>query len=262
MKTLTKYLRVLIQIVSMSNSSAAIYRVDYLLRIIRSFLEIGVAFVIISSFYFKAQTIAGWNQWEALLVFSIFQIVSTFVFIFAGYGITSLSRDIVRGSLDRFLVLPMDSQFLASIRISYITNLFRLFFGVFLMLFSISKLDIEIHFFNVILTFVSIISSMVVYFCLTFSVSALAFWTFSGELGELMSTITSISRFPVDYFSRGVKVVIYILPLAFISSVPAMTLLGKNNFFALLSPVIALTLFFLTRKLWKVGLKSYQSASS
>ena len=262
MKKIKKYIKISLKILSMSHQRATAYRADYVLRVLRAFLDVGVAYVSINVFYFRSPSILGWNKWEALVVYGFFQTISTLVFIFSGYGISTLAREIIWGSLDRLLTQPIDSQFFASFKISYVTNIFRLVFGLLILFLALSNLGITYSPLQIIMTIISSLSSVIIYYSLTFGVTVLSFWTFSYELGELMSTITSITRFPTDFFSKGIKFAMHIVPLAFISTVPAKVLIWKNYSLAAISPIIALISFILIRKLWHLGLRSYQSASS
>lgn len=260
-KSFYRYAHVVYIIARMSQMRAFEYRIDYIFRLVRTFVDVGAAVITISVFYAYTSTIAGWSKWEALVVFGIFQGVSSLVFVFFGIGITDLPVNIVSGKLDTFLTKPIDAQFLSSTSLTFITNIFRSLFGFSLAIYALTQLPYPIGLVNLTTGLLGIVSGMVIYFCITFLASESAFWSQSTELNELAYTIASISRFPVDYFSRF-KELFYYIPLAFIATVPALAFLGKNYLYALGSPIVAIVLLWIVRRVWFAGLKAYQSASS
>jgi ABC-2 type transport system permease protein len=261
MKRLHTYAKVLLMSFSLSHQRAVEYRLDYVLRLVRAFLEVITVTVVILVFYSNIDHINGWSRYEALMVYGFFQFVSSLVYTFVGYGINDLPQNIISGRLDQYIVRPIDAQFYVSIRMAFITNIYRSLFGLALILYTIRMLELSPSLVSIALTIIATIAACMVYYALTFAASTLAFWTFADEIPEIMSSITAISRFPVQFFQR-LKTIFYLLPIAFIATVPASALLAKNHLPAAISPFVALIVYFISRKLWFLGLKSYQSASS
>ncbi len=257
-----RYQKTIFQIIKMSHQQAIAFRVDYLLRIIRALMDIGLTFIVISLFYLHAEKIGGWNKYEVSVVFALFQMISSGVFMCTGYGIEQLKNLITYGKLDRYLAQPIDSQFAASSQMIFITMGFRVVFAVAILAYALVSLHYSPSLLQIALTVVSTISSLAIYYSFLFIASSLAFWIFSGEMWQLAETVTRIGRYPVGFFPKREQVILHLVPLAFISTIPAQALLGKTIFLALISPVIGLIMLKITRLVWNAGLRSYQSASS
>jgi ABC-2 type transport system permease protein len=256
------YLRHLLYCLKMSFWSAAMYRADFILRLVRSALEITTGIITINIFFLNTPTIAGWTQLQALLVYAIAFFVVSLVMLIGGSGIEGLHREIVNGTLDRFLVQPMDTQWLASTRIIYITNLFRVGFNFTLLLWVISSLEISLTFPQLILFILTLLSACLMYFSILFIAGVISFWALNGELFYLFNSLTSIIRYPADLFPRTIKTLITIIPLIFIATIPAQVLITPYRPLQFFPPLVAIGLFIISRKFWHFGLRTYQSASS
>lgn len=246
----------------MSYQTAATYRVDFTLRIIRALLEVFVFVIVISVLFSHNPTLAGWSQHQTMLVFSLALLIGSLAMFIWGSGLEDLDREIVNGTLDRFLLQPMDAQWLASTRVMYITNLFRLLFNFGFLIYVLLKLQINFQLFSLVLFLINLISALVIYYSVMFIASSISFWSFSGELFYLFNSLTSIVRYPLDIFHQGLKLLFTFIPLIFIATIPAQILISRPSFLAFLSPLTAIATFLFTRFLWHQGLKHYESASS
>jgi ABC-2 type transport system permease protein len=257
-----RYLNYLTMMFAMTFGSQAQYRADFVIRIVRAGFEVLLAIIAVNAFYANLPTIAGFSKYEALTIFALFYSIGSLVMMIFGQGIDNLYQDIVSGQFDRYLTMPIDSQIAAGTRFIFITNAFRLTFDFGLLFYAVSKLSISLPWHQWILFVVSGLSGTVIYYCLMFTSSILAFWTFTGEVPFLMHTMIAVARYPVGFFPKNLQMVFYFIPLAFIAYIPASVLLQRNQTLPLLSPLVAVVSLWLVRQIWKAGLKSYSSASS
>lgn len=256
------YLQVTRQLLLLSQQSAFEYRIDYFLRLVRAIVDILLVVVVIQSLYSHTPAIAGWSRSETLIVYALYQIITSLVLIFFGYGIDGLPRLILSGTLDAYLTKPIDSQFLVGANTIYITHIYRFMAGLIVFIYAFNIEPISITFTSLIITAISLIAAAIIFYSLSMGVSILSFWTFNGELNELTYTITSTSRLPTSFFPPLFQKLFLIIPLAFIATVPSLALLQKNFLLPIISPFVAVITLILVRKLWYKGLQSYQSASS
>lgn len=261
MKNLRHYLNHLWASLNMSYQSAAVYRGDFLIRIIRSFFEIFLTLTVIGAVFRQTPTIGQWTRSEATLVASLALFIISFIFFFFGSGLEGLHRQIVSGRFDRLLLQPMDSQWLASTGLLFVTNIFRLGLNSIVMLILISRLG-PFPWISWLLFGVTLMSALVIYYCLMFAAAALSFWALSGEQFYLMNSLTGVAKYPLDTFNLAFKWLFTFFPIIFIATVPAQALLGKPNQLIYLSPFVAAASFYLTRRFWLKGLHAYDSASS
>lgn len=196
------YGKIFLRQLILSQQSAFQFRFDYSLRLLRAAIEVITTLMIIASFYSHSSSIVGWGKYEALLVYGIFQAISSITMFVSGYGMSMLAYDIVSGSLDDHLLKPLDSQFSICTRLIFVTNFYRVGIGLWIFGYSIYHLHLTPNIATISAFLVSLGSGWLIYFCLSFMAATLSFWTFSAEINELSRSLTSISRYPTDYFHK------------------------------------------------------------
>jgi ABC-2 type transport system permease protein len=84
------------------------------------------------------------------------------------------------------------------------------------------------------------------------------------NFGELFYAFYETGRFPVTIYGRWLRFVLtYIVPVAFLTTFPAATLLGKLSIgFVVASVVMAIALFYSSSRFWNYAIRFYSSASS
>jgi ABC-2 type transport system permease protein len=95
--------------------------------------------------------------------------------------------------------------------------------------------------------------------------AAASFWIVRlDNLMFLLGSIFDVARWPVDVF-RGVWRIVFtfVIPVAVMTTFPAMTLLGTLAPWKMLATAAgALALLALSRIVWRTAIRSYTSASS
>ncbi|OGV96541.1 hypothetical protein A2W24_03440 [Microgenomates group bacterium RBG_16_45_19] len=262
MTKITSYWHYLKAVILMSYEQAAIYRANFILRLVRALVELAVSVIMIGAFFSHTSTLGQYSQTEAYLIAALSLLIIGLVIFFFGSGIEGLHRLIHQGTFDHLLLQPKDSMWLASTRYVHITNLFRVGFGLAFFFWVINHLNLHPTFAQSLLFSLTFISALVVYFSLMFMAATVSFWALSGELFYLFNTLISVSRYPIDIFGTLLKGLLTIFPVIFIATIPAQALLGRFNWLIWLSPFIAALSFWLTRRFWSIGLRAYESVSS
>lgn len=110
---------------------------------------------------------------------------------------------------------------------------------------------------------VMLVSGMVIFYSLLMILITLAFWFVEvGNIMELIYTFFEAGRFPVTAFPTWVRIVLtFIVPIAFITTVPAQAVLGWLRPEGVLTGLlIAVILFGISRSFWRYALRHYTSA--
>ena len=91
------------------------------------------------------------------------------------------------------------------------------------------------------------------------------FWTERlSNAGFLFYTVMELGRLPIQAFRGPIRAILtFVLPLAFMTTVPTEALLGLFSLNRALAALL-LAVFFLAASscVWRLGLRSYASASS
>lgn len=238
------------------------YRFSYFFRVFRIFFDFTLSYLIINIIFSQTSAIGGWTKPEIFLIYAIYQIVNSIVSFFCADSLDELDRDIRRGNLDLILVKPVDSQFAISFRTIFPSNIYRVIASLILMTYAFNLLHLHPSVLMYFWEIVTLISSCVIFYCFILFTSSTVFWTMRGEVVDLVTTVFSITRYPLDIFGDKAVKIFTVLPLIFLVTIPARILLGKPDFLHYFSPLIAVTLVFASRRFWLFALRHYASASS
>lgn len=255
------YFRIAYHLFIMSLKRSSMYRMDFLFRLLRSFSDILIALLVIQTVYSSSPSILGWTLNQAFIVYAIFQLIWAANFTFVGEGIKTLHSNIIEGTLDQLLLKPLDGQFSVSFQASYVTSLMRFFFSLILLIYALS-LQPHLTPTSLLIGFLALFSGMLIHYSLSFISATTAFWTFVGEFQTITESLSTIATFPIPFYGRRLNILFTLIPLAFIATIPAQAFSGTSYVLALVSPIIAIVLFLLSRIIWFIGLKSYSSVSS
>ncbi len=260
---IARYLILLVKIAKYSYIASLEYRFQYVVRVLRIFIEFGLAFLFIDIFFQNTSALGDWSKNEVVLLYGIFTAIYSSVFMFINGNLQELADEKIRnGELDGILVKPVDSQFLISFGRMHIQNLWRVGFGILMALFAWSRINTPIDFLHISIFFIDFICSLIILYSLLFLTSVLSFWTFTSEPVIMAETALSITRYPMDIFPKKIVRWLTIIPIIFIATVPTKALLGKFDALTWVSPIVAITLLIASRKFWNFALRHYSSASS
>ncbi len=242
------------------------YRFNFFLRLFYGPSYVGVLFSILWLAYENVSMLGGFTKNEAILLFSIFNLLYIGAYSVYLQGIRHfLWSGIRNGELDLLLTKPMPVQFLFSfsrpnyeqfvVMIAMLGLLFRqvwilqahISVGSFLLFVLVFCLGILIHYL--------LISS--------YAVSGFYFVK-AAQVIEMLDKASDFASYPTSLFPSSIQLLAFsVLPIAFLGYVPFLFLIQKGNLYLFAYTIIlAIILFFVNRFLWTIGLKKYSSASS
>lgn len=240
------------------------YRSNFILDLISTAIQTASSIVPLLIVYQYTDSIAGWNQDEAILVLSLFFLVTAFNKCFMEPNLGEMVEAVRKGTFDLFLMKPVDAQLLASLRRFEISGIWFGISGVALLIRTLNELQNPsmVDWIAALLTFTSGLSCLyslwLVALCSSF------FFVKVDNLRVLLWTMSDTGRWPIDVFSGWLKWVLFTaVPVAVMTSVPAGCLLGRWTS-GLVLVCLALGLVFLSgsRLIWRWSLRHYSSASS
>lgn len=229
-----------------------------IVTVLFSILFINVNFVYINN-------LAGWSYYQALAVIGSYMIVESVSWAFTRQ-LNNITRHIKSGSFDGILLKPIDEQFLVTFWSGDLEDLVRSIIGIVLLFISLEK-TIGFNFGNIILFLFMLFFGMIMIYSFNLVVRCFSFWFIEGSgLWLLMERVVSSSQYPIDiYYNKFVRgFFTFIIPLAFVATVPARILTNIDIDWKLvgLSFLMCIVFFLGSRWFWKFSLKHYSSASS
>lgn len=209
--------------------------------------------------------IGGWSWEGALLVLGIYTVLDGVSSCVLQPNLSRIVNHVQNGTLDYVLLKPIDSQFWLSTRNLSPWGLPGVVAGLALMAWAMLQQGIKVSAANVLLTGTLLLASMLILYSLWFLLASLSIWFVKiWNATEVLRYTLVAGRYPINAYPAALRLVFtFVLPVAFLTTVPAEALLGRSSASWALGSLAAATLALVgTRLFWRYALRHYTSASS
>lgn len=260
-----KYIKLAIKLISFSTKRYMENRMNTLATILISFLSLGLIVGYIEIIFSYTDIIAGWKREEVIFLVGVARVVGALFSMLFLRSINFLPQYVRTGELDILLTKPVSSQFYLSLRLNRPFEIFNLMGGISVCWYGLNMINMDYGILNILLFSISLVAGLFVLYGVYYSIATLSIWfTSFFSLPSIFYIIREPINIPIDAFGKGVSFVLYyILPLAFIVTVPAGILLDKETFlFFALNILFSFFWVGFSIWFWKFALKYYTSASS
>ena len=241
------------------------YRANFVVSALLSLINIGWQIGGIGIFFLHTERIGDWSFSEVLLVVGLYVAFLGFIEMILYPNVQEIVRHIRLGTMDFILTKPINSQFHASLRKISIWKGIDVLIGVGVVLYALSLQTSHPSVGNILLFALLCMSAIIILYSLTMLLITSAFWFVQLEnVMELLLIFFDAARFPVTVFPSWLRILLtFIVPIAFVTTIPAAVLLNRlDTNFALLSIIIATGTLVVSILFWKFALRHYSSASS
>jgi ABC-2 type transport system permease protein len=262
--SMKRYLRLLKLFIANSVQLELEYRANFIFNIGNSLITTSTGFLVLYAMFTKAEAVGGWSFNEVLVLYGIYMIFEALVDMFLFPNLSRMSEYIRKGDMDFFLLKPISSQFMVSVRYIRIWMLPQLLLAFALMGYGMQQLG-QLNISNLASLALLLCSALVIVYALWFIMNTTAFYFVKVEnISELWFAFFQAASFPISAFPSWARFVLtFIVPIAFITTVPASAAIGKLSLgFAGSSFLIAGLLFFFAQCFWRFSIANYTSASS
>ncbi len=256
------YLRVLLQFLKANLMAAMEYRADFLANAVVAVASSLWTLAALQVFFMHRPRLGGWRYEEALIVAGLFIAFEGVMAALFRPNLEEIPEAVRQGTLDFILLRPMDSQFLVSFQRMQVWHGMDILLGLGVVAWALSRLGWPSPD-RLLLFGMMLLSGLVIFYSLLMILITLAFWFVEvGNIMELIYTFFEAGRFPVTAFPTWVRIVLtFIVPIAFLTTVPAQAVLGwLRPAGALAGLLIAATLAMISRAFWRYALRHYTSA--
>lgn len=239
------------------------YRINFVIAALGSIGNLTGSLFGLFLFYRNGNTFSGWKWEEALVVLGIFTILQGFSSTFLAPNLSRIVDRVQQGTLDFVLLKPISSQFWLSANTVSPWGIPDIIFGAVLLLYSANKLGVEIS--RYFLTAIPLLFGMVSLYSIWFMLGATSIWFVKiYNVTEVLRGLLEAGRFPMVAYPAAYRFFFtFIVPVAFLTTVPAETMLGRGDILWIAgSGILAIALLFASRYFWQFALRFYTSASS
>ena len=263
---MTRYLSSLRLFWSTSVSAEMEYRANFVLAALQSAGTLAGSVFVLWSLFRTGYALGGWTWHQALLVVAAYTVLDGFQATVLAPNREQVGEMVREGSLDFVLLKPIDAQFWLSTRKLRIWGVPNLLLGVGLAVFAVWQLSPPAGVPMSLARFVLPMGlGLVIVYALGYLLSTATVWFVKmNNITVAMQALLEAGRYPVSAYPGAYRIFFtFVLPVAFMTTVPAEFVLGKAGYGVLLvSAVVAVALLAVSRLFWKFALRYYTSASS
>lgn len=228
-------------------------------------------FVMIWLLIYRFDSIAGWNSYEVMLLYSLNLASYSFAGFFLFHPFTKLSARIQSGEFDEILTKPLN-PFLYLVCREFSTGYFSNLTVAFSVLsFTLYQLHIPLTAQTIGFLLLTLAGGALIQGAAFIATNTPSFWIVKNNRLQslLMGVPTQFIRYPISAYNKVIQIILtVVLPYAFINYYPAQRLLDKQEFLMFspvlqyATPVVGIVLFGAAYQFWKLGLRHYNSTGS
>jgi ABC-2 type transport system permease protein len=246
------------------------YRSSFWLMTLVGFVATGSELLATWLLFGRFEQLAGWRFGEVALLYGLAS-VAFGLNEMIGAGFDIFPTTLQQGEFDRLLTRPSGIFIQVLANDFQLRRLGRIGQGVLALGLAIASTPIAWTPAKLAILGLAIICGIVMYGALMVLGAVLCFWTIQSI--EIINTVTyggvEATSYPLDIYHVGLqRLFTFVIPLAFISYVPALAVLdrleaaGLPIWLPLLTPLAAGGLAGLALVAWQFGLRHYQSTGS
>ncbi len=260
-----RYISIYKAFAKMSLETLFAYRANFINSSISSVAWAIFSFVSIFLLTSKTSSIYGWKREEIILLTCGYQItIGIFHTLFtANFG--RMAEIIEHAQLDGFLLKPIDSQFIMSMRWVNYTSIFRIFIGIIFLIYILQNFSIGLDPFTIGIFFLLLLVGLLLLYSIWFTVATMLIWfPRLSNIIDLMFSVSGMTRYPGELYKHASEYLfLFLLPITLVVATPVKFLFRRTTVFDILELFIFTLIFFVfSRKFWKFALRFYTSASS
>lgn len=240
------------------------YRANFVASAFSTGFSIATALLTLALFFRHTIRLGGWDYWEVVVLLGVFNALTGVIEAVLRPGIGQLADDVKSGALDLVLMRPADAQLFVSFRRLDLWRVTDIVLGLALSGYALFRLGHVPTIWQSAAFLVALAAAALVVYAIWVALMSLAFWFVAVEnLSVLFDAVYEGARYPVSAYPGALRFVfVYLLPIAWATTVPASALTGR------ISPITAFgaagvgaAAFVLSRVLWRTALKRYTGAS-
>lgn len=240
------------------------YRSGVIARLAANLLSAATSIVLIWAMFQQVESVGGWSFDQVLVLVGVVFTIDFVVEIWFYPSLSPISGYVRRGEFDLLLLKPVASQFLVTFRHLQVLEAAGLAIGIGVIGVGMHRLD-TVTALNLALLVVFLATAIATIYSLYLALSTLAFWfTRIEEVASIIWLNSWVGSFPIAAYPAWARFLFtFVLPVAFITNVPAQAAMGRLTWdWALGALGFAALALAASSWLWGRAIRSYSSASS
>lgn len=260
---MTRYLNTLRRFWSASIQAELEYRINLLVAVLTSAGNLVGSVFALWLLYQPGYVPGGWPWHHALLVQGVFAMLAGVMASWLSPNLSRVVEHVQMGTLDFVLLKPIDSQFWLSMRTISPWGLPNIALGLGLIVYAGWTLRLPAAAYVVALLPLAL--GVLLLYAMWFAIATTGIWFVKiYNATEVLRSVLEAGKYPISTYLPGYQFVFtFVIPVAFLTTVPAEAMLGTLSTGSLLAAaLISAIALAATRAFWKFALRFYTSASS
>jgi ABC-2 type transport system permease protein len=243
------------------------FKLNFLLWMVVEVLWFLGQIVFIEVVFSYVGAIAGWSKWEMVLLIGTHQLIGQLFQAFFYMNLANLPELVRTGKMDFMLLLPMDTQFMVSLKQFGMDNVVNALVGAGFVTFALWKMSMVPTLGQLLLYGVAVVCGILIHYAIMLVFAAFSFWMVRSQ-GLIFGyySLFNIGRYPDTIYRGAFKFVFsWLIPVIIVANIPARLLIhAAENPWPIMFQLITATFLMVaaTRLLWNAALRQYSSASS
>ncbi len=243
------------------------FKLNFLLWMVVEVLWFMGQIVFIEVVFSYVGAIGGWTKWEVVLLIGTHQLIGQLFQAFFYMNLANLPELVRTGKMDFMLLLPLDTQFVVSLKQFGMDNVVNACVGGGFVAFALWKLAVFPTIAQLLLYAMAVCCGILIHYSIMLVFAASSFWMVRSQ-GLIYGyySLFNIGRYPDTIYRGAFKLVFsWLIPVIIVANIPSRLLIhAAENPWPIMLQLIAATLLMVgaTRLMWNSALRHYSSASS
>ena len=242
------------------------FKANFLLWIVVELLWFGLQLTFIGVMYLHTEDIAGWSKWQVVLLIGASHFIQQIFQAFFLINCTHLSELVRTGKLDFFLMLPVNTRFIVSVRQLDLGGFVNAGTALAVMVYAATRLGLTPSLVQVLSFLVLCAAGIIIHYSLMFLLATISFWAVQAQgIVWAYYNLFNIARLPDAAFKGLFKAFFtFAIPMLLVSNVPVKLLVQKlgSPLEMLLLLAMAAACLSISEVGWRLSVRHYTSASS
>ncbi len=259
------YLRVMGTYFRISAMGEMAYRLNFFVQLFQSLLELGTAIGGLAVIFTYTNTLGGWSPDEVLALVGVYTLVGGVIGLIIYPGMELFIESVRDGMLDFTLVKPADAQLLITVHQVDIWKLIDIGLGLGVLVYALARLGERVGLAQAAFLIGMLVVGGLIIYSFWLILATLSFYFVRVEnILEIFRSMYEAGRWPVSLYPGWLRFILsFIIPVAFVTTVPVEALTGKLTPDTLaIAAVLAIMLLVVSRLFWRIGLRQYSGTSA
>jgi ABC-2 type transport system permease protein len=241
------------------------YRMNFIFSFFESVMGLAFTLVGLAVIFSYTDSLNGWRPNEILALVGVYSLLGGVIRVAILPGMQQLTESVRDGTFDFTLTKPEDAQLIVSISRIGVWKIIDVFLGLAILIIALVRLGGSIGGLQAVEFLAMLLTGSGIVYSFFLILATLAFWLVRVEnILTIFLSVYHAGRWPLSLYPGWLRYgLIFIIPVAFATTIPVEALTSRLNWVTLLAAfAAAVVLFVASRAFWKFGLRHYSGASA